>query len=347
MTISVVCPFYNEELILDAAIRQMLENLESLDEEWELIVVNDGSRDRSLEIASQLEKQSPKLKVLSYPANKGRGYAIRTGISSAKGEIVITTEIDSSWGDDIVHRIIAEFEKYPDTDIIIASPHLPGGGYKNVPLMRVFLSTFGNYIIRTGLTYNVTMNTGMTRGYRRDRFLLLPLDETEKEMHLEIVNKALAFNYHLREIPVILEWKDHKFIKQPGKKRKSSASINKLIQTHVLFSVLAAPFRYIYVFALLLGLISLGLFIYSVVNLFTPAVSIYLFLASLLVGIFAVIVFFTGVLAQQGRALQREMWRVRSELRSVYYQDEDLSNSSSIPDAKSDKMTGNTRLPKL
>lgn len=75
--ISVVCPFYNEEAILEASVRLMLKNLESLPDEWELLIVNDGSRDRSLDIAQQLARENSRLRVLSYTPNRGRGYAIR------------------------------------------------------------------------------------------------------------------------------------------------------------------------------------------------------------------------------------------------------------------------------
>jgi glycosyltransferase involved in cell wall biosynthesis len=310
--ISVVCPFFNEAPIIEASVRLMLRNLAALPEEWELIIVDDGSRDRSLALARELEAQSPQLRVLSYAVNRGRGYAIRTGVARARGDIVVTTEIDSSWGDDIVARIAAELRRRPDADIVIASPHLPGGGYRNVPLARVLLSSVGNYVIRSGLSYSVTMHTGMTRGYRRERFLALPLDEDEKEMHLEIVSKAMALGYRIYEIPAVLEWKAHKL--GGGPTHKSSSASNRLIRTHVLFSLLAAPFRYIYVVAALLAGVAAVFFAWSVVNLLAHRVAVYLFLSSLVIGVFAFLVFGIGVLAQQGRALQRDLWRVRSEL---------------------------------
>ena len=326
--ISVVCPFYNEEAIIEASVRLMVHNLAALPESWELIIVNDGSRDRSLELAQQLTKECPHLRVLSYPLNRGRGYAIRTGVAQAHGEIVVTTEIDSSWGDDIVLRIVEAFRQRPDADMIIASPHLPGGGYKNVPPLRVFLSSVGNYIIRSGLTYSVTMNTGMTRGYRRDKFLQLPLDEDEKEIHLEIINKATAFGYRIYEIPAILEWKDHKLSTTPHMKRRSSSNINRLIRTHALFSLLAAPFRYIYVMAGLLALLAVMFFVWSVFNLVMHRVSAYVFLSAVLMGLFSFLVFGIGVLAQQGRTLQRDLWRLRGALRTyALARQEDYDNS--------------------
>jgi len=313
--ISVVCPFFNEEAILEASVRQMAQNLATLPDEWELIVVNDGSLDGSLAIAQRLEREIPQLRAIGYAVNRGRGYAIRTGVNHARGDIVVTTEIDSSWGDDVVHRIVAEFQRRPDADMIIASPHLPGGGYKNVPWSRVWLSTLGNYIIRAGMTNTITMNTGMTRGYRREKFLALPLDEEGKELHLEIVNKALTFNYRIYEIPTVLEWKDSKFIKDPRKKRKSSSKINKLVVTHLSFSILAAPFRYIYTISTLLFLVALLFFGMAVYNLFTPGTSIFYVLTSFFLILFGLLFFGIGVLAHQGLSLQRELWRLRADAR--------------------------------
>ncbi|MCE5252277.1 glycosyltransferase family 2 protein [bacterium] len=311
--ISIVCPFYNEDSILENSVLLMLSNLVKLQEEWELIIVDDGSEDNSLETARALEKEHGNLKVISYPSNRGRGYAIRTGVAQSRGDIIVTTEIDSSWGDDIVYDIVEKFKEKPDADIVIASPHLSPGGYKNVPLKRVFLSKYGNLLIRMALSKNVTMNTGMTRGYRREKFLALPLEEDEKEMHLEIVNKAIALNYKIYEVPATLEWKVQKLRKDPAKKRTSSSRINKLIRTHLLFSIAVAPFRYIFPVSLFLGFLSLITFILALYNLFTPQPSIYWLITSFFLGLFGFLIFGIGLLAQQNRAIMRELWILRSK----------------------------------
>jgi len=312
--ISVVSPFYNEEAILEASVNLMLKNLTALDEDWELIVVNDGSTDGSLDIARRLAARDGRLRVVSYAPNRGRGCAIRMGVSRARGDIVVTTEIDSSWGDDIVSRIAAEFRARPDADIVIASPHMPGGGYRNVPRLRVFLSAFGNRLIRMGLSHAITMNTGMTRGYRREKFLALPLDEDGKEMHLEIVNKALAFGYRIKEIPATLEWKADKLAARPGQKRKSSSKLLGLIRSHTLFSLLAAPFRYMFVVSAGLMLAAVVAFVWACVNLFTGRLSFHLVLTALSLALLAFLISSFGVLAQQARGLQTELWRIRSRL---------------------------------
>ena len=114
LELSVVCPFYNEEQILDEAIGTLLARLEKMDVTWELIVVNDGSTDRSSEIATEFSCKSANLRALSYRFNRGRGHALRTGISQARGNVIVTTEIDLSWGEDIVERLYEAAIENPD-----------------------------------------------------------------------------------------------------------------------------------------------------------------------------------------------------------------------------------------
>jgi dolichol-phosphate mannosyltransferase len=246
MRVSVVCPFYNEAQILESAVRTLLDRLRSLDGSWELIVVNDGSTDGSAEIAQRIAKEeSSRLRVLGYATNRGRGHALRAGIAAARGDIIVTTEIDLSWGEQIVHELVAAMERWPDADIVVASPNLPSGGYKNVPLKRVWLSRIGNRVIRACMSNAVTMNTGMTRAYRRQVIQSLPLSEDEKEFHLEVILKATAFGFRIREVPAVLQWKEYKHQGQRIK-RKSSSRVNRLIVSHSLFSIFANPVRYVW-----------------------------------------------------------------------------------------------------
>jgi dolichol-phosphate mannosyltransferase len=308
--VSVVCPFYNEGQIIEQAIRRMLEQLGRLPGRWELIVVNDGSTDGSEVIARQMAAESPRLRVLGYARNHGRGYALRTGIAAARGDVVVTTEIDLSWGDTIVADLMQAMQRWPDADIVVASPHLPNGGYKNVPLKRVWLSRIGNRIIRICMANAVTMNTGMTRAYRREVIQSLPLSEDDKEVHLEILLKALSFGYRIREIPALLEWKQYKH--QGGRvERKSSSRVNRLIVSHSLFSILANPVRYVWGMSLVSFVLGLICFVDAVVLFYLRMVSAYAALLSFSLFIVAIMLFVLGVVLKQGNIIQRELWTLQ------------------------------------
>lgn len=313
MLVSVVCPFYNEEAILENSVPLMLENLASLDAEWELILVNDGSTDSSPQLAESLCAQHPALRLVSYPHNRGRGHALRQGVYAAKGEFVVTTEIDSSWGDRVVHELYDAWRRDTRADIVIASPNLPGGGYKNVPRKRIWISRIGNKVLRFAQTDAITMYTGMTRGYVRDRFVALPLSEDGKEQHLEIVHKALAFGYRIREIPAILEWRS-KLAKPGAPERKSSTKLWKTIQSHLRFSALARPVRYFGGLGLLFMLSSFAFLVWAVVRLIQGDVAIFAAIMSLLLLLIGAASLSFGVVTAQLKENQREVWRVQSEL---------------------------------
>jgi len=305
--VSVVCPFYNEAGILEHAVRHMLGQLEDLGGTWELIIVNDGSTDESPAIAQRLQGISPHLRVLGYPRNRGRGHALRTGIAAAAGDIIVTTEIDLSWGDRIVHELVAELAAHPEADFVVASPHLAGGSYRNVPAKRVWLSRLGNLVIRACMSNAATMNTGMTRGYRRQVIQALPLTEDGKEFHLEVILKANAFGAKFREIPAVLEWKDYK---HQGKrvKRKSSSRVNRLIVSHSLFSLFANPVRYVWGLSLVSLVIGMVALVAAVTELILGLVSAYMALLSVSMVILAILLFVIGVVLQQGNMIQRELW---------------------------------------
>ena len=320
MLVSIVCPFYNEEKILDAAIRIMLSNLEHFDESWELILVNDGSTDGSPAIARRFETDNPGLRLVSYERNQGRGHALVTGIRAAKGDIIITTEIDCSWGDDIVQRLTDAMRNNPGADMVVASPNLPGGGYRSVPLKRVFLSTMGNLFIRTFFTYSITMNTGMTRAYRPHVFDIIETIEKGKEFHLEVLLKAMTFKMKIVEIPCILEWRDAQLAEPGSGPKKSSTKIGRTIKTHISFSIMANPVRYFFVLSALLFLSSIGLFSYGIYLLAQGRIPYSMLTVPLMILLLSIVFFGFGVTAAQNRLIERDLWRMQAKLLQIQKQ---------------------------
>jgi len=319
MQLSIVCPYYNEESIIGSAVEALLGQLGELDAEWELLVVNDGSTDRSGEIVAAIAERESRLRALGYTRNRGRGYALRWGIAAARGEVVVTTEIDLSWGEDIVERLYAAMRVHPDCDMVIASPHLAGGGYCNVPARRVFFSTFGNRVIRACMSGAATMNTGMTRAYRREMIQTMPLDENGKEFHLEVMLKAYALGYRFTEIPCVLEWKDHK-LRAPGPAaadaapRQSKSRIRKLIVTHTLFSLFASPIRYVWALGGLAGIAGAAFMVIGLLAWLAGEVAAYSIILGVSLSILGIILFASGVLSKQGQAVQKEIWCLRRQM---------------------------------
>jgi len=316
--ISLVTPMYNEEERITSSITKLINQMNRIGHPYEIILVNDGSTDASLQIAGELEKKYNQLKVLSYPQNYGRGKALRVGFAEAKGDIIITTESDSSSGEGTLFRLVEAIEENPEIDFVIASPNLPGGAYKNVPRYRVLLSSFGNIILRWIFLRKITTATGMTRCYRKKVIDSIMLESDGKEIHLEILSKALILGFNVSEIPAEIIWRKNK----KGQKRKSSFKMLKVIISHLLFGINEKPSFFIGILgslSLALGVITLFINIYSHIAYelsdksepFQGIVSPVLITLLLLFGIILLVFAF---IATQNRKIHSEIIRLQAAI---------------------------------
>lgn len=145
MKIWIVFPAYNEELAIGKILAEVSMMLEKSGyESFELVVVDDGSRDRTSAIVEDFKKAT----LIKHPVNRGLGAALRTGLlyaikSSNPGDIILTTESDNTQETHKLDELIKAVQQ--GADIAIATP-LTGGGFVGVPLYRRFLSRGGNII---------------------------------------------------------------------------------------------------------------------------------------------------------------------------------------------------------
>lgn len=232
MKLSVVVPTYNEELAIAENAREMLRSIQGYTEDYELIFVNDGSTDKTLEKLQSLAETFSKIKIVSYVPNRGRGFALRSGFEAAKGDFTVVTESDLNWSSDIIVRLARVLES-GSADIAVASPHMKGGRMENVPFARWFLSWAGNKVFSLVLPGHWTMVTGMTRGYKKNVLNTLKLKSYGKELHVEIIEKAIDAGFRITEIPAVLRWKKPK----PGEVVRKSHFKLKSIWTHLAFAL--------------------------------------------------------------------------------------------------------------
>ena len=234
--LSVISPMYNEELMIEKSVHGLIDAISQIGVSWELILVNDGSKDNTGSILERFENED-NIRIVSYETNRGRGYALRMGFKHCRGRYVVTTESDLTWGKSVIQNLYDEL-KSSAADIVIASPYAKGGRLENVPFKRALLSSLGNQVLRLTVPAKITMLSGMTRGYIGDFIRSLPLEEDRKEIHLEIVSRAVMLNARFSEVPAILRWEPQK----PGKKqRKSKFKAKKLILSHLLFGFHESP----------------------------------------------------------------------------------------------------------
>ncbi len=138
--LSLVLPAYNEEANLETVVKETLKEIPKSFEEFEIIIVDDGSRDKTGEIADRLGKENPKLiRVIHHNPNRGYGAALTTGFNAATGDYLMFMDSDQQFkAEDI--RLLASY--VPKADII--------AGYRkkrNDPFYRFLIGYTFNTVV--------------------------------------------------------------------------------------------------------------------------------------------------------------------------------------------------------
>ena len=305
--LSVIIPMYNEEENVENTIAKVASVLNETDEQWELIVVNDGSTDSTPAVAEKLTQKYANLKVCHHPRNLGPGRALRTGFMHAKGDAIITIDADLSYDPKNIPLLINELRR-TGADIILASPYSEEGKVTRVPLSRLLISRIGNFLLGYALKTQIKTLTGIFRAYRRSVIECLDLKSDGKEIEPEIVAKALSMGFEIQEIPMELRGREVGVSK--FKSRKA-------ILAHLKFSMQERPM-------ILFSLIGLSFFILgSVVGLYLLyelfSLKIDIMRPSLILGVLLMIIgvqtYVFGFIADQLSLLKSEILRNRRELR--------------------------------
>lgn len=134
MKISVCIPMYNKQAVIADTARTLSDYMQAHFEDYELIFCSDGSTDGCDETVRALSL--PNVKVISYTPNHGKGYAVRTAMLSATGDVRMFTDADLAYGTDVIGRVAEEFQKHPDAGLVIGSRNLDKKGYEGYTWLR-------------------------------------------------------------------------------------------------------------------------------------------------------------------------------------------------------------------
>jgi dolichol-phosphate mannosyltransferase len=202
--VSIIIPMFNEsENTLDTH-QQIHKAFENSGYSWELVFVSDGSTDNTVEVARRIQAQDARVSVVSYPQNRGRGYAMRCGFASAQGTMFVTIDADLSYHPSYILDLIRCLAENPQVHIAIGSPYMPNGGTEGLDRFRHLLSRSGNIILQLIVNRDIYTWTGIFRAYRRQVIDSLDLQSDGKEIHLEILSRAMAIGYTIKEVPAVL-----------------------------------------------------------------------------------------------------------------------------------------------
>jgi dolichyl-phosphate beta-glucosyltransferase len=123
--LSVVIPAYNEQERLKRFVPGIVEFLKSKGQPFEIVVVNDGSRDDTASVARELSKKFPMLRAIDLTPNRGKGAAVKAGMLDARGQYVLFTDADQSTPITEMDKLLAKME-HGGYDMAIGSRSVPG-----------------------------------------------------------------------------------------------------------------------------------------------------------------------------------------------------------------------------
>ncbi|MCC6647776.1 MAG: glycosyltransferase family 2 protein [Polyangiaceae bacterium] len=131
-TLSLVLPIYNEEPVIPELERRLKEFLAEVGVSWEVVFVNDGSKDRSFEMLKAICEQEPRFKLVGFARNFGHQLAITAGVDYASGEAVVVMDADLQDPPEVVSDMLAKWRDGFDVVYAVRAKRLDEGIFKRV-----------------------------------------------------------------------------------------------------------------------------------------------------------------------------------------------------------------------
>ena len=277
--VSIILPAYNEEVILEPNVNRLYEYLKTLKAKyrWEVLVINDGSSDRTGALADSMAKSHHNLTVYHHRNNRNLGTALRTGFKNSRGEYVVVLDIDLSYAPEHIGQLLSKIQK-SEADMVIASPYMKGGKSTAVPRLRLLLSKTVNYIMRKASRLDICTFTGMVRAYRGDFIRSVNTKSSTFDINSEIILKAYILRATVVEIPAHLDWTEQKKL---GKTRTSSLRLFLGILNGLVNSFIFRPYMFFWILGSIVFLVSLYVIVWILIHTYQQ----YYFTAHLAQGI--------------------------------------------------------------
>lgn len=213
--LSVVIPAYNEEAnVKQGALDSVYDYLKEQDYSWEVLVVDDGSKDKTAKLAKEFAKRKVNIRVLEEP-HRGKGGTVIRGVLSADGKYVIFTDMDQATPVNQIEKVLPKFEE--GYDVVIGSR----AGRKGAPLLRKAMA-YGFSLLRLMILRLPFKDTqcgfkGFTKEAAQKIFKRLEVFKKTEEVEgasvsagfdLEVLYIARKLGLKVAEVPVVWRHKE-------------------------------------------------------------------------------------------------------------------------------------------
>lgn len=202
-TYSIVIPAYNESARIPATLRRVVDCVRSRGWRSEIVVVNDGSTDRTVEVVNEFARHAPEVRLIENPGNRGKGYSVRAGMLAARGGILMFTDSDLSAPIEEADRLFDAIDS--GADIAIGSRWLDSGRQTHrQPLYRQFFGRCFNFVTRLVMSLPFADTQCGFKAFTREAAQTVFQLQTIEGWGFdpEILFIALKRGYRVKEVPV-------------------------------------------------------------------------------------------------------------------------------------------------
>ena len=313
--LSIVIPIYNEEAVLDTLFARLYPALDKLQRSYEVVFVDDGSRDRSVAMLREQYQARPEVtRVVLLRANAGQHSAIIAGFEQARGEFVITLDADLQNPPEEISKLLEQLDKGHDYVGTIRRK-------RQDEKWRHYASKAMNWLRERITSIHMTDQGCMFRAYHRD-IVKAVLDSNESQTFIP----ALAYMYAANPVEVTVEHEE----RAAG---ESKYSLFKLI--HLNFDLMTSfsiiPLQVFSLVGMLVSLLSLGFVIFLAIRrlIVGPEVQGVFTLFGIAFFMIGILLFAVGILGEYiGRIYVHVRQRPRFLVRAVLEQTHDSEDDS-------------------
>lgn len=202
--LTLIIPAYNEEKIISETLESILNFLSPKTYTWEVIVVDDGSEDKTSKIVERFNRKQVRL--VKLPENRGKGAAIRAGVKESRGEFIIFSDADLSVPIENIDKFLLELRK---NDVVIGSRRIKGSKILvHQPWLRENMGKVFTFLTRLILNSKISDFTCGFKGFRREAALdIFGKAELDRWAYdAEILFLAQKRGAKIAEIPIF--WKN-------------------------------------------------------------------------------------------------------------------------------------------
>jgi dolichyl-phosphate beta-glucosyltransferase len=202
--LSIIVPSYNEELRLPPSLDRIAAYVADSGRRTEVLVVDDGSKDKTAEVAASYVDRIPNLRVLKNGDNRGKGYSVRHGVLEAKGEVVLFSDADLSAPIEEADKLLAAMGHY---DVAIGSRAMDRSLIKvHESAFREFAGIVFNKIVRIVLRLPFVDTQCGFKAFRRERCKIVFEQQRIERFGFDPELLYLARHHGLKSVEIPVRW---------------------------------------------------------------------------------------------------------------------------------------------